>query len=134
MDEEYKIIEIRKNYRIAVPKDYSTSLGTGDDTNFAQIYSEDGSIFLGYEYGVSEFFQKRDTSSLKNDYQRMELLKSLGGEEIWIAYSSINTKLRNIKGSVFINLENNFIELLNFSCSSSKLDQVRELASTIKKK
>ena len=136
MNKENTVVEIRQQYLISVPNNYKISSGTGDDTEFVQIFTEDGGIVLGYESGVNDDYviKTNRIDYLKDIYNKTERIKKLNGEVIWIAFSSTKNKLRDMRGAVFVELNDELTEILSFSCNSGNLNQVRQLINTLKKK
>ena len=136
MNKENTVVEIRQQYLISVPNNYKISSGTGDDTEFVQIFTEDGEIVLGYESGVDDDYviKTNRIDYLKDIYNKTERIKKLNGEVIWIAFSSTKNKLRDMRGAVFVELNDELTEILSFSCNSGNLNQVRQLINTLKKK
>lgn len=136
MDKENTAVEIRQQYLISVPNNYKISSGTGDDTEFVQIFTEDGKITIGYESGVDDKYaiKTNHVDYLKDSYDKTERIKRLNGKVIWIAFSSTKNKIRDVKGEVFVEFDDELTEILSFSCNSGNLNQVRQLINTLKKK
>src|SRR5690606_34944650 len=125
--------EVGDKYLLTVPKKFEISSGTGDDTEFLQIYTNDGGIVLGYESGV-ENDKVRKSGYLKESFHESEKIKELDGNGLWIAYVITHNKLRDIKGKILMEHDGEFIKILDFSCSSNKLNEVRQLIDTLRKK
>lgn len=136
MDNKNTVIEIRRQYLMSVPNNYKASSGIGDDTEFVQVFTEDGKIVLGYESGVDDInaIKINHIDHLKDIYDKTERIKRLNDKVIWIAFSSTKNTLRDVKGKVFIEFDNELTELLSFSCNSKDLNKVRQLINTLKKK
>jgi hypothetical protein len=134
MDKQNQIVEIREQFTLLVPGDYQVSSGSGDDTQFVQIYTEDGRIVMGYETGVENWKSFKSLDHLKDNYQVIENIENINEINVWWAYYPTETKLRNIKGEVFIKQDQQLRELLNFSCNSADLQKIRQVFRTIKKK
>ncbi len=133
MYEQDTTIEIRRKYTIKVPSSFKINSGAGDDTKFLQLFSENGEIFLGYEYGIEEVAtDKIDTKSLRNKYEKVDKIKKLRESVVVMAYSPTTAKLRNIKGEIIIEHDGILTAILNFSCSSDKLDYLTAIIMTIK--
>ncbi len=136
MDRGSSRVEIGDKYILTVPSNFKISSGRGDDTEFLQIYTEDGKIMMGYEAGVEDnsFMKSESFDYLKEHFHESEKIKVLEGNNLWMAYEKTQNKLRDIKGKLLLETENEFEEIMNFSCSSDKLNVVRQLILTIKEK
>jgi hypothetical protein len=136
MDSGNSIVEIRGKYVLSVPTYFKISSGTGDDTEFLQIYTEDGEIMMGYESGVEDnFFIKSDGFNyLKESFDEFERIKDIEVNNLWFAYEKTQNKLRDIKGKIFLEHDGKLEEIMSFSCSSNKLNNVRQLIDTLKEK
>jgi hypothetical protein len=129
-------VEIGNKYLLTVPTNFKISSGTGDDTEFLQIYTNDGGIMMGYESGVeiNKIRKSDQIDYLKENFHNSEKIKELEGKSLWMAYEKTQNKLRDIKGKVFMEHDGEFEEIMNFSCSSDKLNDVRQLIDTLREK
>lgn len=134
MENQDKVVEIGDQFILLVPGDFEISSGSGDDTQFVQIYTEDGRIFIGYESGVERDKSFSGPAELKEHSQVAETIKDVDGNAVWWAYNPTNAKLRNIRGELLIEHDNQLRELLNFSCNSEDLQKIRQIFKTLRKK
>lgn len=134
MEKQDKVVEIGDKFILLVPGDFEISSGSGDDTQFVQIYTEDGRIFIGYESGVESEKSFSGPAELKEKSQVAESINDVDGNALWLAYEPTNAKLRDIRGKLFIQDHNQLMEILNFSCNSENLEQIRQIFKTFKKK
>ncbi len=126
-------VTVRNIYNMLVPDEYKTRKDTGDDTEFLDIRSEKGDVVIGYEIGVDDMTSiPKNTKTLNEEYEYIEKIKTLPEVNIWIAYKKTSAKFRNIEGRVYTEQQDEFSDLLRFSCSDTQLNNVQQILLTLK--